>query len=68
MLETRLLEKSNPKEIRLFKELPFRLYKNNEFWVPPIPGEVESVMTPEKHPFYRHSEADFISFRRIKRC
>lgn len=59
MLQTRLLKKSNPKAIRLFKELPFRLYENNDFWVPPIPGEVERVMTPEKHPFYRHSEADF---------
>lgn len=66
MLETRLLEKSNPKEIRLFKELPFRLYKNNDFWVPPIPGEMEKIMTPQEHPFYEHSEADFYIVQKDK--
>ena len=59
MMQVRLLEKSNRKDIRLFNELPFRLYANNRFWVPPFPGEIEKVMTPEKHPFYAHSEADF---------
>ena len=58
-MEIRLLEKSNPKAIKLFKDLPFHLYENNSFWVPPVPGEIESVMSPEKHPFYSHSEADF---------
>lgn len=58
-MEIRLLEKSNSKAIRLFKKLPYRLYANNKFWVPPIPGEIEKVMSPEKHPFYTHSEADF---------
>lgn len=59
MLAVRLLEKSNPKSIKAFKELPFRLYANSHYWVPPFPGEIEKVMTPEKHPFYLHSEADF---------
>lgn len=59
MPQTRLLEKSNPKDIRLFKELPYRLYENNKYWVPPLPGEIERVMTPQDHPFYNHSDADF---------
>jgi hypothetical protein len=58
-MQLRKLEKSNPKAIRQFKRLPFRLYAGNRFWVPPIPGEIEQVMSPEKHPFYSHSEADF---------
>jgi hypothetical protein len=58
-MQVHLLEKASPKSIGLFKKLPFRLYANNQFWVPPIPGEIKMVMSPEKHPFYIHSEADF---------
>lgn len=39
MPQTRLLEKSNPKDIRLFKELPFRLYEYNKYWVPLFPAK-----------------------------
>lgn len=46
--------------MRLFKSLPFSLYQGNPYWVPPVPGEIEFVMDKEHHPFYKHSEADFI--------
>jgi len=58
-MKTRLLEKANEDDIKRFKSLPFQLYKNDPYWVPPLPGEIENVMTPDKHPFYAHSEADF---------
>ena len=59
-MKTIILDTNNPKDIKKFKSLPFELYRNNRFWVPPIPGEIEFAMDRKKHPFYAHSEADFI--------
>ncbi|MBP8996772.1 MAG: hypothetical protein KBG10_00635 [Anaerolineaceae bacterium] len=58
-MEIRKLEKGNAEDIKLFKQLPTRIYQGNRFWVPPLPGEIESVLGLNKHPFYAHSEADF---------
>jgi hypothetical protein len=59
-LETRILDTSKKKDIHLFKSLPFNLYRGNPFWVPPIPGEIEFSMDRSRHPFFAHSDADFI--------
>lgn len=58
-METRILIKGNRADCRRFKSLPYSLYKGNSYWVPPLPGEIERVMSPKDHPFYAHSEADF---------
>lgn len=58
-MNIKILEKGNKQHIRLFRNLPFKLYKGNRNWVPPPPGEIDRVMTPSKHPFYQQSEADF---------
>ena len=59
-MQARILDTTNSKDIRKFKALPNRLYRGNRFWVPPVPGEIEFAMRRDKHPFYAHSEADFI--------
>ena len=59
-METRILDTSKRKDVRLFKSLPYRLYRGNPLWVPPVPGEIEFAMDREHHPFYAHSDADFI--------
>jgi len=58
-MKLRLLEKGNKKDIQVFMSFPFGLYRESKLWVPPFPGEIETVMTPAKHPFYAHSDADF---------
>ncbi len=59
-MQTRILDKNKRADVRKFKALSYSLYKGNPFWVPPMPGEIERVMDPARHPFYSHSEADFI--------
>ena len=59
-MNTRILDTTKNKDIRVFKSLPFKLYRNNSFWVPPIPGEIDFAMDRNHHPFFAHSEADFI--------
>jgi hypothetical protein len=51
----------NPEDrsaIRRFIDFPFRLYKDDPYWVPPLVADVRSLLT-RKHPFFAHSEADF---------
>lgn len=59
-MNTRILDTTKKNDVKIFKSLPFELFKGNRFWVPPVPGEIEFVMDREHHPFYVHSEADFI--------
>lgn len=59
-MKIRVLDKGNKQDIRTFKSIPFALYRENRYWVPPLPGEIETVMDPAKHPFYQHSEGDFL--------
>lgn len=59
-MKIRVLEKGKKSDINTFKSFPLWLYRDSKLWVPPFPGEIERVMNPAKHPFYAHSEADFL--------
>lgn len=47
------------KDVRRFIELPYRLYRGNACWVPPLRAESRLALDPSRHPFYEHSEAAF---------
>lgn len=53
------IDTENPRDRKKFIQLPFALYKNHPYWVPPIQGDMEFVMNRKKHPFYQHSDAEF---------
>jgi hypothetical protein len=44
--------------IRRFVDLPFRLYRENESWVPPLVVDKKSLLR-RRHPFCEHSDAEF---------
>ena len=54
-LDTRL-----PRDVRSFINFPFELYRDCPQWVPPLVADIKTALNREKHPFYRHSEADFL--------
>ncbi len=39
-----------------FVDLPYRLYKGNAYWVPPLKGEVRAKIDPGKNPFFEYGE------------
>jgi GNAT superfamily N-acetyltransferase len=49
----------NPKALKQFVELPYRLYRDNPHWVPPLRIAVKELLDREKHPFYKDAEAEF---------
>jgi hypothetical protein len=42
---------------RTFVDLPFRLYRHDPNWVPPLKGEALGLITPEKNGWYSHAKA-----------
>lgn len=59
MLSIQPVDVSNKSEVRRFVDLPYRLYRGQPQWVPPLRMDVELMLNPKKHPFYEHSDADF---------
>jgi len=49
---------------KAFIDLPFRLYKDDPNWVPPLKGEALGLITPEKNGWYSHANAQlFLAYR-----
>ena len=47
---------SSPHDLHLFIELPYKLYKDDPVWVPPLRDEQLSQFDSEKNPFLKHCE------------
>jgi len=47
------------KDLGDFVRFPFKIYKNNAYWVPPIIADEVKVMMPETNPAFEFSEAAF---------
>ncbi|SEN32570.1 hypothetical protein SAMN05192583_2486 [Sphingomonas gellani] len=41
---------------KAFVDLPFRLYRDDPSWVPPLKGEALGLITPEKNGWYSHAK------------
>lgn len=52
------------RERREFVELPFRLYKGDPNWVPPLRRDVYELIDPARHPFHRHATVELFIARR----
>ena len=42
-----------------FVKFPYRHYKKNPYWVPPLLADQKVLLNPEKHPFYEHARVQF---------
>ena len=44
--------------------LPFKLYKNDPNWVPPLIMDQKNFFNPKKNPYYEHSEVQlFLAYK-----
>ncbi len=55
----RKLDTENREDVGRFVKFPFDLYRFCAQWVPPLVSDVRANLDRRRHPFYRHSEADF---------
>src|SRR4029079_10659703 len=49
---------------RAFLELPYRLYRSNPFWVPPLRLAQKDILNTKRHPFYKTSDVELFLARR----
>lgn len=48
---------------RAFIELPYRLYRDDPLWVPPLRGDVSELIDPARHPFHEHAKVELFLAR-----
>lgn len=54
-----LKEMTTKKEMKQFVKFPFSIYKNNNYWVPPIIKEELETLDKNKNPAFENAEARF---------
>ncbi len=59
MIQVEAVDLNDGRQVRRFLDLPFRLYRNQPLWVPPIRIDAAAMLNPKKYPYYEHSEAEF---------
>lgn len=64
MIEIQKIDTSSFKQVDTFVRFHYDLYKGHPQWVPPIVGDIKTMLNRKKHPFYEHSDADFFLARR----
>jgi len=50
---------TSAKSLRQFIGLPWKIYREDPFWVPPLIVEMKKLLDKARHPFFEHSSADF---------
>jgi GNAT superfamily N-acetyltransferase len=55
-------------DIKQFAELPYQLYKNNPYWVPPLKSDEQKSINPSLNPSFEFSKAKFWLAYRDGKC
>ena len=55
---------SGRRDLDAFIKLPFRLYRDDPNWVPPLISERVEFLDKERHPFYEHADVKLFMARR----
>jgi hypothetical protein len=51
-------------DLHRFVMLPWKIYRGDPNWVPPLIGDTKNTLRPEKHPFFRHADVELFLARR----
>lgn len=63
-----VLEVRTTDELKEFVELPFELYRDNPYWVPPIKSEERNALLPQKNPAMRGCDTILWIARKEGKC
>ncbi|HIQ02304.1 MAG TPA: N-acetyltransferase [Anaerolineales bacterium] len=59
------IEQAQTAEERMeFIRLPWKVYRGDPYWVPPLVSERVEFLDPERHPFYEHADVALFLARR----
>ena len=51
-------------DLKAFINLPWTIYRNDPYWVPPLRSDLKKRLDKSRHPFFDHAEAEFLIARR----
>ncbi|NWG27938.1 MAG: hypothetical protein HXY48_05310 [Ignavibacteriaceae bacterium] len=55
---------STKNELNQFIKFPWKIYKDDKFWVPPLLMEQKTLLDKQKNPFFKAADADyFLAYR-----
>jgi hypothetical protein len=60
----RIQEVTTKRDLLAFVKFPWRVYKGDPYWVPPLISERLDYLNPEKNPFYQNAEVALFLARR----
>ncbi len=46
-------------DLNKFVAFPYRLYRGDSYWVPPLRMDVRTLLSKTKNPFFQHAEAEY---------
>jgi hypothetical protein len=58
-----LVPVTNSRMMRKFIRLPWMIYRNDPYWVPPLILDMKKLLDRSAHPFFEHSAAGFFMAR-----
>jgi len=58
-MEILVKEVKTKKDLNQFIKFPWKIYKNDVNWVPPLISQMKETLNPKKNPFFNHSEVQF---------
>lgn len=64
MAQIEIVPVDDARKLREFIRLPWKIYKGDPYWVPPLIMDMKKLLDKKKHPFFQHSKADFFLARR----
>lgn len=64
MSKIEIVPVTNSREQCEFMLLPWKIYRHDQHWVPPLLMDLKKIFAKTHHPFFLHSEADFFLARR----
>lgn len=67
-MSVEIKEVVSKKDIKTFVNLPFQIYKNNKYWVPPIKKDEIKALMPEHNPAFEFCDARFFLAYKNGKC
>ncbi len=64
MNDVHITEVRTKKEFKKFLSFPWKIYKNDPNWVPPLLADMKEKLDKKKNPFFEHAEIElFLAYR-----
>ena len=54
----------SPADLKAFINLPWAIYRNDPYWVPPLRRDLKKRLDKSHYPFFDHADAEFLIARR----